>query len=199
MKFMQTIKKVITVGALGCSCFLTTSEINAENKAKDTRVKESPMKTSWQEFHSVPGNCSMLFPRAPEHISEKMNDPNEGHDLRYDAYVASHEQKAVFMLLIAKYPDFVDETYAQISLESFLNGILSHNPANQLIFADLVLVGGREALDFFIRTGTVFFKGRAMMVKNSLYLMAMECEIQHYDEGDFNQFINSFKLANLKK
>ncbi|NBU81648.1 MAG: hypothetical protein EBS55_08375, partial [Flavobacteriaceae bacterium] len=30
--------------------------------------------------------------------------------------------------------------------------------------------------------GSVYFKGRAMMVKNSLYLMAMECEVQKYDE-----------------
>ena len=127
-----------------------------------------------------------------------MSDGQEGFDLKYDAYIANIEKKTVFMLLIAQYPDFVDETYAQISLESFLNGLLSHNPANQLIFADLVLVGGREALDFFIRTGSVFFKGRAMMVKNSLYLMAMECEMQHYDETDFNQFINSFKLAAKK-
>ncbi len=174
------------------ACFLAAAAPNfAEAPTKSPQVG---VKSSWEEFHSVAGSCSMLFPHRPEHISEKMSDSEEGYDLKYDAYIASLDKKSVFMLLVAKYPDFVDESYAQVSLESFLNGLLTHNPANQLIFADLVLVGGREALDFFIRTGSVFFKGRAMMVKNSLYLMAVECEMQHYDEADFTRFVNSFKL-----
>ncbi|MBI2743338.1 MAG: hypothetical protein HYX48_05420 [Chlamydiales bacterium] len=194
---IKNIKNLIIVSAISCmalaQCNLSAAEAPKANRSKDKNLE---MKTSWQEYHSTIGSCSMLFPRSPEHVSEKMSDGNkEGFDLKYDAYIANVDKKSVFMLLIAQYPDFVDESYAQISLESFLNGLLSHNPANQLIFADLVLVGGREALDFFIRTGSVFFKGRAMMVKNSLYLMAMECEMQHYDEADFDQFINSFKLV----
>ncbi len=194
--FIKIIKDLILVGALSCcTALLPSSLFAAEVAVKPKDSKRIDVRQSWQEFHSVVGNCSMLFPHTPDHVSEKMSDGKDGFDLKYDAYIANVEKKNVFMLLIAQYPDFVDETYAQISLESFLNGLLSHNPANQLIFADLVLVGGREALDFFIRTGSVFFKGRAMMVKNSLYLMAMECEMQHYDESEFNQFINSFKLA----
>jgi len=150
---------------------------------------------SWKEFHSVTGKCTMAFPDVPEHVSEKMAMPEEGYELKYDAYISALDQQTVFMLLIAQYPEFVDESYAQMSLEGFLNGILTHNPGNQLIFADLLLVDGHEALDFFIRTGNVYFKGRALMVKNSLYLMAMECEIQNYDEIHFKQFINSFKLS----
>lgn len=151
--------------------------------------------TSWQEFHSVTGKCTMKFPGFPDHLSEKLRLPEEGFDLKYDAYVSAIDQKTVFLLLVAQYPEFVDESYARMSLEGFLNGILTHNPNNQLIFADLSLVGGHEALDFFIRTGGVYFKGRALMVKNSLYLMAMECEVQNYDETNFNKFINSFQLS----
>lgn len=160
--------------------------------------KEAPVKVekiNWQEFHSAGGKCKVSFPKTPDHLSEKMRLPEEGFDLKYDAYISAVDQKTVFMLLIAQYPDFVDESYARMSLEGFLNGILTHNPNNQLIFADLSLVAGHEALDFFIRTGGVYFKGRALMVKNSLYLMAMECEVQNYEEAHYNVFINSFKLA----
>jgi hypothetical protein len=174
---------------------IATAGMQKQGKSAPAQTDAQNVNQNWQEFHSVAGKCKMKFPNAPEHISEKMNIPEEGYDLRYDAYISSTEKQAVFMLLIAQYPDFVDETYAQMSLEGFLNGILSHNPSNQLIFADLVLVNGREVLDFFIRTGSVYFKGRAMMVKNSLYLMAMECEMQHFDEVNFNLFINSFQLA----
>lgn len=174
------------VMTLGAMC-----EITAATPSKKSEIA----KDNWVEFHSAPGKCTLLFPVSPEHMSEVMSIPEEGYDLKYDAYISTEDKKTVFMLLIAQYPDFVDQSYAQISLEGFLNGILSHNPGNQLIFADLLLVDGREALDFFIRTGGVYFKGRAFMVKNSLYLMAMECEVQSYDEMRYNLFVNSFKLG----
>lgn len=159
-----------------------------------TKTQEA-LPQGWTDFHSVVGKCTLKFPTAPEHISEKMAVPEEGYDLKYDAYICSLEKKSVYMLLIAEYPAFVDQSLAQVSLEGFLNGILSNNPSNQLLFADLLLVEGHEALDFFIRTGGVYFKGRAVMVKNHLYLMAMECEVQNYDEGRYNYFVTSFKLS----
>lgn len=162
-----------------------------ENK----KAKELAATSSWQEFRTVCGRCKMKFPNNPNHLSEKMRLAQEGYDLKYDAYISAADQQTIYLLLIAQYPDFVDQSYAKMSLESFLNGILTHNPNNQLIFADLSLVDGHEALDFFIRTGGVYFKGRALMVKNSLYLMAMECEVQNYDESSYNTFVSSFKLS----
>jgi len=149
---------------------------------------------NWKEFHSAVGRCSLRFPNAPEHISEKMSVPEEGYDLKYDAYISSADKKSVYMLLIAQYPEFVDQSLAQASLEGFLNGILANNPGNQLLFADMLLIDGKPALDFFIRTGGIYFKGRAIMVDNHLYLMAMECQVQNYDEGRYNYFVSSFKF-----
>lgn len=157
------------------------------------KTQEAPAQ-GWNDFHSVTGKCTLKFPNSPEHISEKMNVAEEGYDLKYDAYISTADKKSVYMLLIAQYPEFVDQSLAQVSLEGFLNGILANNPSNQLLFADLLLVEGNQALDFFIRTGGVYFKGRGIMIKNSLYLMAMECEVQNYDESKYNYFVTSFKM-----
>lgn len=166
----------------------------AEKKNNTEAQKQVELIADWQEFHSVSGKCKMKFPNYPQHVTENMKF-EEGYNLRYDAYVSSVKKEEVYMLLIAQYPDFVDQSYAKMSLEGFLNGILTHNPNNQLLFADLILVEGYEGMDFFIRTGSVYFKGRAVMIKNSLYLMAMECDMTVYNENQFNQFIGSFKLA----
>jgi hypothetical protein len=189
----DAIKGIVIAGATALVMSFSPLSAGTVSAAEKTAVQkgESP----WQEFHSAIGKCTMKFPKYPDHLSEKMRLPEEGFDLKYDAYISAMDQKTVFLLLIAQYPDFVDESYARMSLEGFLNGILTHNPNNQLIFADLSLVGGHEALDFFIRTGSVYFKGRALMVKNSLYLMAMECEVQNYDEGSYNVFVESFQLS----
>src|SRR3990170_7848834 len=187
-----------TVAGLLGAVIALLAPVSIAGEEKSDPVAQQKIEKDWTAFHSVAGKCKMQFPTLPEHVSEKMSVPEEGYEMSYDAYISASERESMFMLLIAQYPDFVDESYAQMSLETFLNGILTHNPTNQLIFADLSLVQGHEALDFFIRTGSVYFKGRAMMVKNSLYLMAMECEMQNYEEEHFNRFVNSFELLVLE-
>ncbi|NGX39967.1 MAG: hypothetical protein KR126chlam1_01307 [Chlamydiae bacterium] len=173
---------------------LPASAMDGEQQNSNNEIVQISS-SEWKEFHSIVGKCTLKFPTSPEHISEKMSVPEEGYDLKYDAYISSEDQKNVYMLLIAQYPDFVDQSLAQASLEGFLNGILANNPGNQLLFADMLLVDGNPALDFFIRTGGVYFKGRAIMVQNHLYLMAMECEVQNYDESGYNYFVSSFKFS----
>ena len=70
------------------------------------------------------------------------------------------------------------------------------NQKNRLLFADLIEVDGNKALDFFIESKGVFFKGRVLVAQNNLYLLAMECAQQNYLEDLYNHFINSFKLTN---
>lgn len=191
---MKQIQKIL----IASTALLLTGVTPAIGWIGGNQVKAKGQEISsqgWTDFHSVTGKCTLKFPQAPEHISEKMSVPEEGYDLKYDAYICSLEKKSIYMLLVAQYPEFVDQSLAQVSLEGFLNGILANNPSNQLLFADLLLVEGHEALDFFIRTGGVYFKGRAVMVKNHLYLMAMECEVQNYDESRYNYFVTSFKLV----
>jgi len=189
-------QQLILWAVLPCLPLLADEVVTAPSCPKE--ITPSNSASEWKEYHSSPGECSMMFPADPEHISEKMAMPEEGFELKYDAYISASDKREVFMLLIAQYPDFVDEGYAQMSLEGFLNGILTHNSNNQLLFSETLLVCGHVALDFFIKTGNAYFKGRAMMIKNSLYLMAMECEIPQYDESHYKQFIDSFKLHQSK-
>lgn len=190
--------KQLKMIAISCSVLalaVVAPALAGKGKGVKKEAIEQVDQKGWQDFHSVTGKCTLKFPAEPEHISEKMSVPEEGYNLQYDAYVSSIDKKSVYMLLIAEYPPFVDQSLAQVSLEGFLNGVLSNNPNNQLLYADLLLVDGHQALDFFIRTGGVYFKGRAIMVKNHLYLMAMECEVQNYNEGSYNYFVASFKFG----
>jgi len=192
------LKKLFLALSMGCMAWISNSALAAPaagDVKTEAKIEKQVVVNPWQEFHAVAGKCRVSFPTNPEHVSQKLTTPEIGYDLRYDAYISSMDKQTVFMLLVAQYPEYVDQTYAQMSLEAFLNGILTYNPENQLIFADLLLVGGHEALDFFIRAGGVYFKGRAIMVKNSLYLIAMECDVQIYDEQNYNKFVDSFKLV----
>ncbi|QVL56874.1 MAG: hypothetical protein KFB93_05680 [Simkaniaceae bacterium] len=181
-----------TFGAI----FLTAATIGgAPIKLTDKQMPKIETVSSWKKFHSVHGKCMVSLPESPEHVKQMMPFPEQGYNLRYDVYVSAHEKKAVYMMLIAQYPPFINESHAEMSLESFLNGLVTQNHDNELIFADLVTVQGHKALDFFIKSKGVYFKGRAIMAENNLYLLAMECDQNNYLELTYNHFIESFELV----
>ena len=160
----------------------------------DAAPSKEAVSKAWSKIESKQGKCTMNFPSDAEHVSETMKLDEDGTELKYDAYISASDAETVFMLLVAEYPDFVDDEFSQMSLEAFLNGILAHGASTQLLFADLVLVQGHQGMDFFIKTGSNYFKGRAVMVKNQLYLMAMECKVVNYNESHYDKFVNSFLL-----
>ena len=49
-------------------------------------------------------------------------------------------------------------------------------------------------MDFFIQSDQIYFKGRAVQANNTLYLLAMECEVVNYSEDHCQYFIESFQL-----
>ena len=188
-------KAYMMLGSLFLCFGVTPSSFGGAEAHLAVQAKRSmPGLTSWQKFHSLPGKYSVSFPNQPEHVKQIMPFPEEGYELRYDVYVSAFERKAIYMVLVAEYPPYIDESYAELSLETFLNGLVTQNHSNKLLFADLIEVQGFKALDFFIQTKGVYFKGRAIMAKNTLYLLAMECEVQNYLEEHYNHFIQSFEL-----
>jgi len=166
--------------------------------AQQIKNQEAPIDSSlsWKKFHSVQGKCKVAFPQAPEHVKQIMTLEEDKYDMQYDVYVATEGNKeAVYMVLIAQYPPYVNESCAELSLECFLNGILTQHPSNELVFADLVEIDGKKGMDFFIKSKGMFFKGRALMSGSNLYLIAMECEEALYKENKFTYFINSFEFV----
>ena len=189
--------KTKCVRGIACLCAWALPLIGAESNGVSLPVH--PVQTqsmqSWQLFHAKQSKCRISLPGHPEHIQQLMPMPEGERDLRYDVYVAAHNREAVYMVLVAEYPSFVEKRHANKSLESFLNGILAQNPKNKLIFADLVEIDGHVALDFHIQTVNNYFKGRAIMADSNLYLLAMECDMRNYKEDHFSHFINSFEIV----
>lgn len=202
--FLKYLIRVIQIAkvslALGCFSLLIPLQANpSQEKTPEVAVAKIEGRQEdyghWKKFHSVAGKCKVSFPQNPEHVKQMMKIEEDQYDMQYDVYVATELGKeTVFMVLIAQYPPYVNESCAELSLECFLNGILTQHPQNQLIFADLIEFQGHKGMDFFIKTKGVFFKGRAVMSGSNLYLVAMECEEGSYKDHQFNFFINSFEL-----
>jgi hypothetical protein len=163
-------------------------------KKQEIATSTAPSYTDWKKVRSQEGKCSAAFPKNPDHLRQKLPMKEGGKELKYNVYVADHDRKAVYMVLIAEYPGVVNEEYAVKNLEHFLNTLLAQNSKNKLMYANLMKVQGFPGMDFFISTEQIYFKGRAIQANNTLYLLAMECEIPNYQEGNYDYFIGSFEL-----
>ena len=196
--FLSTIKSIRTA-CLAVACCVFTGSLPAdfpEGKKGEGLIAKTERRDpeGWKRFYSAPGACSVSMPGSPEHIKQIMPLSDGETHLSYDVYLAAYEKSAVYMLLIAQYPEISRERIGDANLENFLNGLIMQNPENRLMFADLVDIRGIKALDFFIRSGTTYFKGRVAIIQNTLYLIAMECDKKNYLDSHFKHFINSFTL-----
>ena len=149
----------------------------------------------WKQYYSNSGKCTIALPNKPEHMRQVMSDPQTGDHMNYDVYLSAFEQKAVYMVLIANYPKPIETSDSIQSLENFLNGLLSQNPHNKLLFADITTTNGCKALDFIIESKGVLFQGRAILSNTNMYLLAMECQRENYLDKHYQFFIESFKFG----
>ena len=149
---------------------------------------------SWQKFFAKNGECHISFPSTPQVIQQTLPLADGVSRLSYDVYLAPHEDKGVYLLLVATYPSPLTGGHEVAGLEGLLNGIVNHNPENRLVFADLIDLLGHQAMDFLVEGSTSYFRGQALMVGNKLYLIAMEGHKGHLDEPAFKHFLKSFKI-----
>lgn len=150
---------------------------------------------NWQKIFAKSGECHISFPTTPQMIQQSLPLADGVSRLYYDVYLAPHEDKGVFLLLIATYPAPMATGHEVAGLEGLLSGIVNHNPENELVFADLTELQGHPAMSFLVEGGSSYFRGQALMVGNKLYLIAMEGHKGHLDEGVYSRFLQSFKFS----
>lgn len=151
---------------------------------------------SWKQIFAKSGECQISFPSTPQMIQQTLPLADGVNRLSYDVYLAPHEDKGVFLLLIATYPTPLSGGHEIAGLEGLLSGIVNHNPENQLVYAELVDTMGIPTIDFLVEGGNSYFRGQALMLGNKLYLIAMEGVKGNMDERVYSRFLKSFKLSN---
>lgn len=141
-------------------------------------------------------NCDITFPSSPQHVQQSIKLNEEGHQLIYDLYIAPLNNDTLCLLLIATYPNSLTPGSEPAALQALLQGLLNHNPENQLRFAKPSQHKAHPALDFLIQSSNSYFRAFSVMVGNKLYLIAMEGHDTVFNEAQFAKFIESFQLGN---
>ncbi len=150
---------------------------------------------SWKQIHAKTGDCSISFPSMPKLIQQALNVTEEGDKLTYDIYLAPLDEKALCLLLVAVYPFPLKNGHELAGIEGLLNGIVGHHPENKLVFAKMIDHKGIPAVDFLVQAPLSYFRGKALMKGNKLYLIGMEGKKGELNEEAFLKFAKSFSLT----
>ncbi len=161
-----------------------------------SRTAYAEIEGAWKKFFAKSGECNISFPCTPQMIQQTLPLADGVNRLSYDVYLAPHEDKGVFLLLIATYPMPLSGGHEIAGLEGLLSGIVNHNAENELVYADLTELRGHPAMDFLVEGGKSYFRGQAIMIGNKLYLIAMEGLKGKMDEKVYLHFLKSFELIN---
>lgn len=190
---MNIIEQLRNKAALLCMSFTLFSPLTIQAGEGAPRMKVDT--SCWKDFVSKGGRYKVAFPSYPQHVSETLKMQNGKVSIKYDAYIAEQGVDALYMVLIAQYPKTQVRPDPEAGLKAFLNGLLSHGESSRLVQVDWQDFQGFSSVDFLINTAGILLQGRAVMVDNNLYLVAMESHETRFRTENFQYFIETFSLV----
>lgn len=165
-----------------------------QNKTEQKITDYFSNNSTWKEFVSPVGHFGAEFPTYPKHETQNLKVPNSQLTLKYDTYSSELSDGTAFIIGTTTYSSEIDTSNPEVNLEGALNGVLASNDANKLVSSNLTYFGSHKAIDFLILNGTIYMKGKIILVGQTLYELLVAYENKNYNENDFNRFVNSFVL-----
>lgn len=186
-------RKIIVLGVL-----LGALAFNQANAASSLLVKHSDEK-DWKEFSSLENGFSVMLPKLPEHIHQKIDIPKSSLMLEYDTYVSEPSENIVFVISVWNYPSEIDMSHPEVNLQDGFGGMLAALPNSQVQNMKLVDFQGFKALEFQVKSEELYFHGKLILVYNTLYQVFAVYKSSEKDNGSISRFLDSFKILNPEK
>lgn len=181
---------LLIAGLIGVSYLLFRPSTEHEFK-EPAVVKTGP---SWRHFEPQSGKFSVDLPVIPQHASDMISDNNTQHLKVYDMYVAEGVDGAVYMINLVTYQNPEDVKDKGILFQNFINDMLISNPSNQLVTSSDVQYDGLDAKDFTLKNPDATVDSKIFLHGNTLYVLSRVSKAESPTNGDFKNFISSFKL-----
>lgn len=181
----------------GCSLNSSNKSSQAQdavNKAFDYMTKADG--EEWRVFNSSIGRFEAKFPSYPVTEKEVVQIPDSTLTINMYFFISEVDDHGAYIVGVSKYPDEVDVSVPEINLENAMNGMLISTEDNELIDSNLTDFDIYKSIDFTIENNNleIYKKGKIILADNVLYQILLIREKEHFNEDDYNKFINSFSL-----
>jgi Tfp pilus assembly protein PilE len=151
--------------------------------------------TEWQEYTSLVGSFTALFPSSPTHETQNNKVDGTYITLVTEMYTSGDDDSAYFVAY-TKYPTTLELDTPIITLEGVVNGMVETNPSNKLISTENTKIQNSPAVDFLISNSKeeIYLKGSVILRGRELYMVYYAYSTGLYSEADYSKFMNSFEM-----
>ena len=149
---------------------------------------------AWREFTAPNQEFRVLLPIVPQHVADKILDPETKESRKFDTFVAATDQGAAFMISAITFPRKLEGDGAEDVLKGVINDMLARNKDNQLHAMNFANFRNYKAMDFSLSNGELLIAGKVFIRGNALYILSMINRGDLFDGKELDFFINSFSI-----
>jgi hypothetical protein len=153
----------------------------------------------WHEFSSPLGQFKVLLPTLPQRVMDKIVDPKTKAVRQYDTYISAKDENTAFIINRIVLPEKVEENSIESVLISIVNEILARNQDNKLKMVHLGDFRNNKSLDFVVENENVTIGGKAILHRDTIYVLSMIAKNGMFNPEEYNFFINSFMITEQSK
>lgn len=196
---MSFLSNKLFLNILACGLLLSSPfSIQGASKEPALSAKEQekvPEKTEkWVPFSSPEEGFSVDLPTTPEHVRQSIAIPHTELKIEYNTYLSEPNEYAVYVISVWNYPAAVNMSRPDVNLQDGFEGMLSALPGSQVLNMAMTEVDGFKALEFLVKNDQIYFRGKLILVYNTLYQVFAVYKQKESMDGDFTHFMDSFSL-----
>ncbi len=164
----------------------------SNNSNSEAEVSGTLDKSAWKLFKPNNDRFEVLFPAAPQHVSEA--HPNGKEVTKYDVFLSQDVAGNVFMISITQYPPSYAMGQVDDVLQAVKNGAVGSNSKNELKQVERSTFLNLPALDFTIANADSTIRSKVILEDKTLFVLTVMDKDPARLESDFNTFVGSFVI-----
>ncbi|MBA3957081.1 MAG: hypothetical protein H0X51_01620 [Parachlamydiaceae bacterium] len=150
---------------------------------------------SWHEFVSPSKTFKVLLPSLPQHATEKLDNPKTKEVRKYEMYVSEKDNGTIFMISLITMLDSSSARIDKEVLTNVVNELVANNAQSKIKKMEMGTYKGYSSLDFSVENEKATIDGKAFIVNDTLYLLTSAAQVAHFQQAEYDFFINSFQLT----
>lgn len=155
-----------------------------------------PIVGGWRSYTPGTGRFSVALPVLPQHATDTINDTTTQQLRHYEMYIADAGDGTIYMINMITYPADADLSNHKEVFKSFIDDMVTSNPQNHLLSSEPSHFHGHDAWDFNIQNSEGELRSKMFLDDKSrtLYVLSRLAKPNVPDHGEFDKFVDTFKL-----
>lgn len=152
----------------------------------------------WKDYSPESKEFHVTLPTIPNVTSQSALDYRTSKKKLYKIFISEQLDSSLYVITTISFAEDNKPENDLHVLENTIADVVAQGVNNQLKSAVETTYQGRKAVRFEIESDVNHISGIAFIYQNKLYLLTRISKLNKVNEDEFNRFISSFKLNEIK-